>query len=58
MSANKKRSVVKEPLRFCKGCGEQMTVPYKYCDRCAEKLQEYDYVQDDLNFDAAREKGR
>jgi len=28
-----------------------------YCNECA-KNHPYDYVQDDLNFDAARERGR
>lgn len=41
----------------CRNCGQDSSGCI-YCNACAQKLPEYNYEQDDLNFDAAREKGR
>jgi hypothetical protein len=47
-------SSVEEPT--CRDCGGD-SQGCIYCNECA-KNHPYDYVQDDLNFDAARERGR
>lgn len=41
-------------VQFCRVCNQD-SHNCLFCYRCAKDLPAYDYVQDDLNFDAARE---